>query len=109
MYIVNKAAAGVSAWVSARMALVAGFGKGSFKLAKGGEALPAGSVPFVLESSNDWVVLAGEPQTLGQAVKDMQVKRPDCTVCYHRMETRLQCKVGVASHRQTRSQNACAQ
>ena len=79
-YLVNKSAGD---WSSPSLCLLAGFGRGAFKLIKNGEALDDAHIPFSLTSSSDLVVFNGQALTLGQVLNDQREKKPTAEVCYH--------------------------
>jgi len=84
LYVVSKSA---SDWQSPSLCMVAGYGKGSFKLIKPNdtETDVSEKIQFKMESQDDIVVFNGQLVTLGQVMNEQFAKKPDTEVCYHKL------------------------
>ena len=82
LYIVNQSP--TQEWTSCQ-GFVCGYGKGGFKLVKV-DADDSTGVMFTMTGSKDKVVFNGVVQLLGKVVADQREKKPDATVCYHKLE-----------------------
>ena len=61
---------------------IAMFGNGTYKILKEGQEGNEKSIELQFASSEDLVILGGSMQKLGQVLKDMREKKPDCRICY---------------------------
>jgi hypothetical protein len=82
VYICNK---GAGETTLEQDSLVAGFGKGNFKLMKESDPAPDNAVEFKLQSSDDLVCFNGRICSVGSVVADQREKKPDCQICYHKL------------------------
>lgn len=84
LYLVNKSD---SEWQSSSLCMIAGYGKGSFKLIKPNdtETNVSDMIQFKLESHDDMVVFNGQLVTMGHVMNDQFAKKPDTEVCYHKL------------------------
>ena len=65
--------------------MLAGFGKGSFKLLKENEAAPEKAIEFKLSNDEDLICFNGKVLPLGQVVQEQRAKKPEAQVSYHKM------------------------
>ena len=67
---------------------VAGFGRGGFKLFKPDEQPTEGQriVEFKLSGYQDLIYLNNQCVTVGQAVQQQRVSKPDCKITYHEIQ-----------------------
>lgn len=95
IYIVHV---GDGAWKSAQHAMVAGFGRGSFKLLKPDENAPHNGLVFRISDQDQLVLVGSEVKTVGDALAEVQESKPDAKICYHEMvpedgdHTKFTCK-----------------
>ena len=81
IYLLNK---GSKDWVGNETPL-GGFGKGSFKIIKQDADLPEGAVELDFSGSADQICYNGSLQSLGDVVKELRTKNPDCKVTYFKL------------------------
>lgn len=63
------------------------FGAGAYRILKDGQDLPEKSIALEFKDYKDLIVLNGVVQTLGDAVAEMRIKKPDCKICYFELDT----------------------
>lgn len=81
IYLVNK---GSKDW-QANESVIAGFGKGSFKLLKADEECPEFAVERSLAGSADLISFGGSVRTLGDILKELRGKNPDVKITYYKI------------------------
>ena len=82
VYLLNK---GTKPW-KALDPLVCGFGNGTWKVVKPNTEKPANSVQLCFKNHEALILLNGTLQTIGQAVNEMRVKKPDAKIAYHTIQ-----------------------
>ena len=68
--------------------MLCGFGKTTFKLVKGQEAIDSTMFLFTLRTSEDLVVLNGVLTTVGAIYNQRAETDPDAKICYHDLEVK---------------------
>lgn len=82
VYLLNK---GTKPW-KALDPMVCGFGNGTWKVVKPNTEKPPNSVQLCFKNHEALILLNGTLQTIGQAVNDMRLKKPDAKIAYHTIQ-----------------------
>ena len=82
IYLVNKG----SKEFTANELHIAGFGRGSFRIVKNDADLPDGAIELSFSGHTDVIHFNGSLTTVGEVLKELRNRNPDCKVCYFKLK-----------------------